>query len=177
MFTKGAKIYQKELSVYLNLKSLPDKISCPLPKNQGMLQYKLKKSHIYFQFSTKNTKSSAFIPVEEFKAVVAKIIKTPKGVKAVQLLLWHHDKKYHVPVLVSRNLVKIAAYWRSWAHHYNLPMILNDLEGVYTPISNDDSLIDILLENNKKMTLPVRIRSSKQSLGFKISFGKRSFAI
>lgn len=178
MFIKGANANPKDLATYLKPELLPQTISYALPEKQGYVSCELRDAHIYFAFAGNQSAppSSQIIPIWEFKAILAKTIITKNGIKAIVLTLWHSNKKYHVPLLISRSLVAIATYWKAWAHYYNLPMILKDSQNRYITVSANDSLVDVLLKNKEKAIVPVKISSLKIPLGLKISFKKQVFS-
>ena len=94
---------------------------------------------------------------------------TANGVKSIVLTLWHPNKSYCVPLVISRNLVVIANHWKYWVRYYGLSMYLQDSESNYIPVFQSDSLVDILARYRRTAVAPVRVFSAKTVLGLKVS--------
>ena len=52
------------------------------------------------------------------------------GELTVTLELHHEDPELCVPLLVARDLVDIAADWRSWSDRFDIPMLMVEADGV-----------------------------------------------
>ncbi|EJF90510.1 DUF6101 family protein [Bartonella tamiae] len=87
---------------------------------------------------------SQLVPIQHFKAVIARATTTPAGHKVVSLELLHDDTNKCIPLLVSRDLDDVLMDWRLWSDIYDLPMMLINDDGSYVSVKDRSPLQQFL---------------------------------
>jgi len=84
---------------------------------------------------------SMALPAKAFLGVAARAFEGDDGETTVTLELLHRDEAMSVPLLVSDNLVDVAADWHSWSRTLRLPMLIIAVDGAINTVQNTFGLV------------------------------------
>ncbi|AQX21661.1 hypothetical protein Bcsk_010240 [Bartonella sp. CDC_skunk] len=104
---------------------LPQITTYFVSKTGNQIVCSLNKCGVFFKLGA-SSRLSRLIPAHDFRGVVARIVDTLSGEKAITLELFHVDEEICIPLLVSRKLNNVFLDWRLWTQIYNLPMLMID---------------------------------------------------
>ncbi|EJF87526.1 hypothetical protein ME1_01128 [Bartonella vinsonii subsp. arupensis OK-94-513] len=104
---------------------LPQTTTYSSSKTGNQIICSLSERGVFFKTDTPSSLSH-LVPSYYFKGIAARTVKTRSGERAVALELFHTDKEFCIPLLVSRDLNNVLLDWRLWADIYDLPMLMID---------------------------------------------------